>query len=394
MFFFQSNYLKTAFVLALLSTGIFSWLSLNLLPTPLSAEAPAELFSAERAHAHVRKMSIAPRRLGTTAHQATRDYILNELASLGCEISLQKTYSATAFRMGIFAGPVENIICFFRGKKEDAVLLMSHYDSVHMSPGAGDAASGAAIILESARALATTPRENSLLLLFSDGEENGLLGAAAFVKSQLEKKYKVRSLLNFEARGNSGPFALFETLNFNSINSSAIKTMPRPIGNSFMDFLYQFLPNETDVSIFKSLEIPALNFAFARGLEHYHKSSDTAERLSLESLQHAGDSAMASTKYLLNNSLNSTPSKLLYQDVFGRYHVSYPPIVIKVLSLLLIMALLFSLYAWRPSFLKTLLGFFISAAYLLGTLYLTHLCRRLLIFKPIEHKGLSLGQEV
>jgi len=316
-------------------------------------------------------MTQSPRKLGSSAHEVTRDYLMKELSALGCELSLQKTFSATAFRSGVFAGPVENILCFFRGTKDDSVLLMSHYDSVHMSPGAGDAASGVSIILETARALKEKSRENSLLLLFTDGEESGLLGAAAFVKSQLEKKYKVRALLNFEARGNAGPLALFETLHFNALNSSAIKSMPRPIGNSFMDFLYQFLPNETDMSIFKSHDIPALNFAFARGLEHYHKSSDTAENLSLESLQHAGDSALHSTYSLLNAQLNAPHSKLLYQDIFGRYHVSYPPIWIKVFALILIILIFWRLLKQRPSIFKSLACFLGSLIFFTGTLFLT-----------------------
>lgn len=351
--------------------GLLSWLSLNLLPTPKGIEAPGNEFSATRALEHVKRMTQSPRRLGSTAHEVTRDYLFKELSALGCELSLQKTYSSTAFRYGIFAGPVENILCLFKGNNEESVLLMSHYDSVHISPGAGDAASGVSIILETARALKERDKENSLLLLFTDGEESGLLGAAAFVKSQLEKKYKVRALLNFEARGNEGPLALFETLHFNELNSEAIQKMPRPIGNSFMDFLYQFLPNETDLSVFKSLDIPALNFAFARGLEHYHKSSDTAENLSLESLQHAGESALYSTHALLNSNLNAPRSKLLYQDIFGRYHVSYPPILIKIFSLLLILLIFWSLFKERPKLIKTLLAFIGSVLFFVFTLYLT-----------------------
>ncbi len=363
--------LKTFGAIFITGLGILSWLSLELLPSPKNAESPATSFSALRALEHVKKLTQSPRRLGSTAHEVTRDYLLKELSTLGCELSLQKTFSATAFRLGIFAGPVENILCLFRGKKEDSVLLMSHYDSVHMSPGAGDAASGVAIILETARALKERSKENSLLLLFTDGEESGLLGAAAFVKSQLEKKYKVRTLLNFEARGNAGPLALFETLHFNEVNSTAIKSMPRPIGNSFMDFLYQFLPNETDLSIFKPLDLPALNFAFARGLEHYHKSSDTVENLSLSSLQHAGESALYSTDSLLNSKLEISHSKLLYQDIFGRYHISYPPILIKIFAVLLIFLLFWRLYKERHPILKTLLCFFGTLVFFISSLFLT-----------------------
>jgi hypothetical protein len=62
-----------------------------------------------------------------------------------------------------------------------AVLVMSHYDSVHNSPGAADDSLGAAAALEIARALKAGPQPaRDVIFLFTDGEEAGLLGAEAF----------------------------------------------------------------------------------------------------------------------------------------------------------------------------------------------------------------------
>ena len=58
---------------------------------------------------------------------------------------------------------------------------MAHYDSVPMAPGAGDDGAGVVAILESARALALeAPFEHSIMLLFTDAEEMGLIGAEGF----------------------------------------------------------------------------------------------------------------------------------------------------------------------------------------------------------------------
>ena len=52
---------------------------------------------------------------------------------------------------------------------------MAHYDSVEMAPGAGDDGAAVAAILETTRALVLdAPFKNSVMLIFTDGEEAGL----------------------------------------------------------------------------------------------------------------------------------------------------------------------------------------------------------------------------
>ena len=86
-----------------------------------------------------------------------------------------------------------------------------HYDSVANSPGAGDDASGVAVVLETLRALKTgSPLERDIIVLFADGEENGLDGSRLFVDEHPWAK-EVGVVLNFDARGNSGPSIMFET---------------------------------------------------------------------------------------------------------------------------------------------------------------------------------------
>lgn len=62
-----------------------------------------------------------------------------------------------------------------------APSLAAHYDSVAAGPGPSDDGAAVAAMLESVRALLTADRlRNDLVLLNTDGEEDGLLGAAAF----------------------------------------------------------------------------------------------------------------------------------------------------------------------------------------------------------------------
>jgi Zn-dependent M28 family amino/carboxypeptidase len=62
--------------------------------------------------------------------------------------------------------------------------LNAHYDSVATGLGASDDTSGVATLLETARALRASGRRlaNDVIFLFTDGEEQGWMGATAFVE--------------------------------------------------------------------------------------------------------------------------------------------------------------------------------------------------------------------
>ena len=112
----------------------------------------------------------------------------------------------------IIAGKTNDIVGRLPGTASGpAIILMAHYDSVYRAPGAGDDASGVASILEILRALKHGPAiQRDVIALFTDGEEEGLLGAEAFAHSHPWMK-DAGLILNFEARGNRGPSLLFET---------------------------------------------------------------------------------------------------------------------------------------------------------------------------------------
>ncbi|HEY9725802.1 MAG TPA: M28 family peptidase, partial [Chroococcales cyanobacterium] len=76
-----------------------------------------------------------------------------------------------------------NIIAHLPDVKQPNVLLGAHYDSVLKSPGANDNASGTAVVLELARRLANKPVAHQAWFVAFDGEEDGLQGSKAFVKT-------------------------------------------------------------------------------------------------------------------------------------------------------------------------------------------------------------------
>jgi hypothetical protein len=233
----------------------------GLTPTrALDDSAPADQFSAGRAKAHLQQIAREPHSIGTAANQRVRDYLVEQLTALGAEVRVERTIGITHYARQIYAGTAENIVATVKGSASSrAVMLSSHYDSVPESPGAADAGSGVAAILEVLRALrAGAPLQNDLLILITDGEEEGLIGAAGFVRDHPDLAQRVGVVLNFEARGSSGPALMFETSEGNGwITREFARVAPYPMGSSLAYAVYKRLPNNTDMTVFKNAGLAA-----------------------------------------------------------------------------------------------------------------------------------------
>src|SRR5205085_1168420 len=90
----------------------------------------------------------------------------------------------------------------------------------------------------------------------------GLLGAEAFVGDS-DRLRHLAAVVNVEARGTSGPSLLFELSSGSSrLVAAAARALPRPVTNSILYTLYQRLPNDTDLTVFKRVGLAGVNFAF------------------------------------------------------------------------------------------------------------------------------------
>lgn len=265
-------------------------------PRALPATAPDSVFSAERAMAHVRAMAERPHPPGTADHARVRDYVVGQLKALGVEPQIQATTAiGTRFQE---AGRVENVMARLPGTKPGgpAVMLAAHYDGVGAGPAASDDASGSSVLLETLRAVkAGSPLEHDVIFLFTDGEEAGLLGAAAFVAEHPWAR-DVEAILNFEARGTGGQAVMFQTGPGNLDQIRLLRRLPDISATSLSVTVYQFLPNDTDLSEFFTLAKPGLNFAFADGVERYHTSEDDAAHIDPGTIQQEGAAALGMTR--------------------------------------------------------------------------------------------------
>jgi len=331
----RSRYAALA-VLALAVAAAWWALRLSGPPEVLPATAPAGEFSADRAFDVVDRLARRPRPLGAAAHGEVAAYLTAELERLGLEVAPQTTVAVSAHGRQVVAAEVHNVVGRLRGTAPGrAVLLMAHYDSRPNTPGAGDDAAGVAAIVETLRVLAAgPPLRNDLIVLFSDAEEIGLLGAQAFADEH-EWMPDVAAVLNFEGRGNGGPAMMFET---GPGSAALVRAMgavaPAPLGSSLMNEVYKRMPNDTDFTVFKERGVAGLNFAFLRNLTAYHSPLDTAAALDRRSLQHHGSNALALARWMGEADLSAPPApETVYFNPVGHWLLVYPAAWVRVLAL-------------------------------------------------------------
>lgn len=161
-----------------------------------------------------------------------------------------------------------------------AAMFVSHYDHVKGAPGAADDALAVACMLNLMESMAQSPPENDVYFLYTDGEENGLLGAADFVMTQPAYVDKIDVLFNFAARGNRGAMLMFETSgNDYELVRQFKDGVPQPVTMSIATAIYGMMPNGTDYTEFKNAGYYGLNFAMIEGDETYHQPTDSIENL-------------------------------------------------------------------------------------------------------------------
>jgi hypothetical protein len=311
-------------------------------PAPLAANIPAAQFSAERAFKHVEAIATVPHPVGSARHLEVENYITTTIRQIGLTPEVQKAIGRD--RWMDMPMPLENIAAVLKGSTPGkSVLLVAHYDSVSAGPGASDDGAAVATLLETARILKSqAPFKRDIVFLFTDGEELGLMGAHAFVDQNPLAK-NVGLVLNFEARGTSGPVILFETSDQNAwLIDNVSKAASHPVANSLSYEIYKRMPNDTDLTVFKQAGYPGLNFAFIEGVINYHRATDTIQNLNRGSLQHQGDYAVELARWFGNvDQIESASGNAIYFDVLGKVLVHYSS---RIGTLLVIVAAL--LLAW------------------------------------------------
>ena len=137
-------------------------------------------FSADRVWRDLQALTdIGARPVGSRGNDRARDYLRAELEDLGVEVeSWEVDYASAGGRSSGATDPeihVTNLSAVIPGtQSQDRFLLVAPFDSRSFDDfefiGANDGASGAAVVLEIARALAADPLPYATEIVFLDGE--------------------------------------------------------------------------------------------------------------------------------------------------------------------------------------------------------------------------------
>lgn len=366
--------LKNVFYIAIFT--LISWGSYQI---SYPSNTPPNLFYQgvfmENIIKHVNKMTQGPRAVGDYFHDDVQRYLITQLKNMGWRVSKQKSTSFNPKNRT--AAPIRNIIAKKAGSDPDSqdLLIMAHYDAAKFSAtGAGDDASGVAVILENLNAFIKTKQlhSNGIIVLFTDAEEMGLLGAHAFINEQLQN-HDIGLIINLEARGSSGPVMMWpETIggNRSMIENFSAANVPMPVTTSLHYEIYRMLPNDTDLTPFNQLgKINGFNLAFIDDHFNYHTKLDTQKNLSLNTLAHQSIQLHSMLRHFSNIDLNQMYSEdsLVYFSLPVVGLISYPTwltwVLLAVFGLLFSIQVLIysrkntsSLKVWLKSFLPIILS--------------------------------------
>lgn len=289
------------FILALCILGVATTLTIVLVapPPPEPADIPATDFSAGRAMQDLEVIGREPHPMGVfPSHAEVRDYLVDEIRALGLEPQVQSTFGIRVVETGfVIGGGVDNVLVQLPGANPDgAILLIAHYDSTPGGPGAGDNGSGVVTILETLRALHSSPTlRHDVIFLFTDAHEPGIIGTHAFA-AQHPWFGAIKLVINVDLRG-VGPLVLAHNTYGNDAWIPALaNTARRPAFISLPSHL--FPGGENDLIPFNQVGVTGVSFASAAFLQEIHTALDRTENVEPSAIQQAGNQLLSLVRYL------------------------------------------------------------------------------------------------
>ncbi|WP_199522162.1 M28 family peptidase [Geodermatophilus marinus] len=130
-----------------------------------------------------------------------------------------------------------NVIAELPGKNPGNVVMAgAHLDSVIEGPGINDNGSGSAALLETALLMGNTKPENTLRFAWWAGEEQGLLGSAAYVEGlSQDERDRIALYMNYDMVGS--PNYVFMV--YDADESTYPAPVPVPEGSEALEDLYE-----------------------------------------------------------------------------------------------------------------------------------------------------------
>jgi hypothetical protein len=302
----QKRVLLYTMVFALLAWSIFSFATSKREPKLPLSDAPL-LFNAADAFRTTKEFVTGnPRRvLGSIESRQSTAYLHDQLEILGYHTS----YSHFDARIGKRKEVGRNILALKQGQTGEIIALVAHYDTARTTvQGAMENGAGVGVLLELARILASKPTRRSILLVFSDGEEWGMLGTRELAASYPQRDRIIAALsLDHVSVGNLAAVCLqttgqaggFSPPWLRQIAGQAAKAANLPVlapSGIREHFERALLISLADQGPFLKAGIPAINLGSKSTnirLEKaiYHSPEDKIDNLKISSFEQYGRAA-------------------------------------------------------------------------------------------------------
>ncbi len=270
------------------------WTNGRLAPLAATARVRSNIkhFSTPYAVRHVRNLA---RRIGVRV-RATRGeyrgarYIRREFEQKGYKTKLQ--------RFQVDNGTSRNVVAWLPGAKRHPLVLGAHMDTVQGAPGANDNASGVAVLLDIARAVARKKQGYNLKFVAFGSEEygsNGIhhVGSHVYVNRLRPKaRRRIPGMISVDMVADGRPL-IIGTAGIGP--SKMARSLYRRLNRKSFNVVYR---NTCDCSDNGPFEIAGAPAAFMwSGLEpDYHDPSDTVANMKKADLRRSGRAVRAFVK--------------------------------------------------------------------------------------------------
>ena len=333
---------RALLIVALLLAG-FALKGALIAPPPLPERVAAGDFDTARALARLQRIlgDQKPHSVDTASDDAVRARLIAELQAFGLQPRIQEIEDCSGFPKSrvVSCSRVRNVIATVPSRAPGPHLLLNaHYDSTPTGPGAGDDGIGVATLLEIGAILKAAPPARPVTLLFNEGEEYGLNGAAAFVHHDPEAR-QINSLINIDGRGVGGAAIMHETSDPNGAAMSVYaRAAAHPYANSISTDFAKLIPNSTDVVFFKPTGWTLLNYAWLGNETRYHSPGDRIEAVDPATIAQMGSEVLSATRVLAatRDPAGASSGRAVFTDIAGRVLFRLPLAVAAVLLALLV----------------------------------------------------------